>query len=524
MNAVEAVSPELDSGLSRKFLIGTFGFLTIASLVPIWIGEYFPSQNGPEYLLAVQMMKEYFNPIFNYSDYYELIFVLTPNLLFHVVVYLLYSVFPILISSKIALSLNVILLPLGIFYLIKTIHPKKVIFGFGGFPFIYNYFIPKGYNSFYFSIVIFCFFFGYLVKHSDRLHTKNLVWLAILVFLVYMSHVFSFVLAIFIATVYILLRYQSYRAVLKVLAVFIPSCIFFAQYVIFMLNQSDSLVDSHAYWIRYYPWYYAIKLFVKMSMSSFSELPAFIFLIPLSFILYAVFKKVLGLRSSFSVSDIARGGWRLFMKQETTLCLFIILSLIFFALPGQIAGWPKFNIRLLPFVFILMLACAVPFSKKISNRMFLGVVCVTSLLLYMIMAFHVVKINKDLKDYTSGIPVIEKNKTLLPVRLEDYRVGEIRPLHWAFNYYNLFKGGATGQSVVHYTGRVPMKYRRPIEQAFPNFAPNLKKGVNMIKIREAYDYVLFWGENKEILGLFERFGFQLIHEQGKLRLYSNNLG
>ena len=57
-------------GFSNRFLVLLFGVLTIASLVPIWIDKYFPSQNGPEYLLAVQMVKEYFNSAFNYSDYY----------------------------------------------------------------------------------------------------------------------------------------------------------------------------------------------------------------------------------------------------------------------------------------------------------------------------------------------------------------------------------------------------------------------------------------------------------------------
>ena len=168
-----------------------------------------------------------------------------------------------------------------------------------------------------------------------------------------------------------------------------------------------------------------------------------------------------------------------------------------------------------------MVVCAEPFSKKGLHRAFLGGVSIVSLSLYIIMASHVVAINRDLSDYTSGIPVVERNKTLLPVRLEDYQVGKIRPLHWAFNYYNVFKGGATGQSVVKYTGRVPIKYKQPIAKVFPSFNPRAPGDADMERIKASYDYVLFWGTKQRIFDLFENNGFQLIHKKGRLRLYSS---
>jgi hypothetical protein len=327
--------------------------LAIASVVPIWIGKYFPSQNGPEYLLAVQMIKEYFSPDFNYSDYYELTLLIVPNILFHFIVYLLSFVFPLLVASKIALSLSIILLPLSVFYLIRAVDSRKMILGFASFTCVYNYFIPKAYSSFYLSISIFFFLLGYLVKHYERLSLKTLVWLSVLGFLVYIAHMFSFLLAVFVVTVYILIRDQTYKRLLKVLATFIPSFIFFVQYASFIVTQSGALVtegEAAQHWIRYSPFLETVKIFVKMSMYSFSNLGVLIFLIPLFLICSLVIRRLLRLRRDFS---IAGEGFSPLMKREPMLPLLIILSLIFFSLPREIMGWPKFNIRLLPFIFII---------------------------------------------------------------------------------------------------------------------------------------------------------------------------
>jgi hypothetical protein len=65
-----------------------------------------------------------------------------------------------------------------------------------------------------------------------------------------------------------------------------------------------------------------------------------------------------------------------------------------------------------------------------------------------------------------------------------------------------------------------MTYKQPIEQVFPSFDPNIHGEADMARIKAIYDYVLFWGENEKIFNLFEKNGFKLCHEQGKLRLYS----
>ena len=222
-----ATSLDADLGLSQKGLIAIYGFLTIALLVPIWIGTYFPSQNGPEYFLFVHMVKEFNNSDYNYSEYYEFLALVVPNLLFHILVYLLAYIFPIAIATKLILSFCVILLPVSVFYLVCTIDTRKILLGFAVFPYAYNHFIPKGYNSFYLSLPLFFFFFGYLIKHIDRLNLKKLVALTILIFFIYLSHMFSFLFAFFIVAIYLVCRGCSVKRLLSVLTIFVPSLLFF---------------------------------------------------------------------------------------------------------------------------------------------------------------------------------------------------------------------------------------------------------------------------------------------------------
>ena len=47
------------------------------------------------------------------------------------------------------------------------------------------------------------------------------------------------------------------------------------------------------------------------------------------------------------------------------------------------------------------------------------------------------------------------------------------------------------------------------------------KGPPMRRIAETYDYVLVWGINLRASALLREAGFEVVHEQGRMRLYEN---
>jgi hypothetical protein len=329
---------------------------------------------------------------------------------------------------------------------------------------------------------------------------------------------FTFLLGIFITSAYIIIHNKDIKSLLKVMITFIPALMFFIQYVITMLSSSS----HEGTLIRYLSPYFILQEFILRFVYSYSKIEVLIFIIPLCFIGCLIIKKLLRLRDEYFVPDeILKDKTNRLLHNETMLALTGLLCALYFILPYEIFGWPKFNIRLLPFIFIFMLICAEPFSKRLIQRIFLGVVLIMSICLYGLMTYNITKINRELKDYISGIPVIEKNKCLLPVHLERYKVGQIRPLTWVFNYYNIFKGGATGKSVVRCHGRTPLKYKQPVEKTFPWFNPQKAEEADMKRIKQVYDYVIFWGRDQKAFKLFEDKGFVLIHSQGKLWVYKN---
>jgi hypothetical protein len=173
-----------------------------------------------------------------------------------------------------------------------------------------------------------------------------------------------------------------------------------------------------------------------------------------------------------------------------------------------------------------MLVNAETFSIKRTSRIYLGLIIIMSISLYTLMTYHVVQINKDLDDYTSGIAMVERNKNLLPVHLETYEVKMVKPLHWAYIYYSISKDSVTYKNPIFVLpGRTPITYKKQIGlTSSPEIHPLMPKrpeDADMDLIKEVYDYVLFWGRNSEVIDLFERNGFNLIHEKGKLRLFSN---
>jgi hypothetical protein len=131
------------------------------------------------------------------------------------------------------------------------------------------------------------------------------------------------------------------------------------------------------------------------------------------------------------------------------------------------------------------------------------------------------KASSVVADYVSAIPKVERNKLLLPIMLEkEYTIGQMKPLTRAHDYYNIFKGGASGRSLAVSNTLVSFWYKHyPVKDIFPLFDT---RQPDMEKMKQIYDYMLCWGRDNRIFELFKRNGFVLIHEQGKISMWVNS--
>ena len=138
----------------HKIYFCTAVVLSLFSIFPIWVVDYFPSQNGPAFLNIIHIFNEINNPEYVYKDYFFRHLHYMPYLSMYGLLYLLNLVFPLFAANKIMLSIMVLFFPLTIFYFLIRIDHSKIIFAFPAYLIIYNYGFMRGYYNFFIAIIV----------------------------------------------------------------------------------------------------------------------------------------------------------------------------------------------------------------------------------------------------------------------------------------------------------------------------------------------------------------------------------
>ena len=131
---------KLDFKRSESWRIVLFGLVAL-HLLPIWIFPFFPTQDGVSHVYNAHVLREYWNPAYDFQTFYDINWNLFPNWLSHFVLAALMLVIPPLLAEKLFLSAYVILFPLAISYFLRSLHPdqKPTIPLWISFFFIYKY-------------------------------------------------------------------------------------------------------------------------------------------------------------------------------------------------------------------------------------------------------------------------------------------------------------------------------------------------------------------------------------------------
>ena len=184
---------------SRFYTISSLlvGILIVAYLFPIWLFDYFPTQDGVSHVYNSQIITEYNNPTFQFGDYYNINWFPFPNWLSHFCLALLMFIFKPLTAEKVFLSLYVILFPIAIRYFLKTVQSGKDSLVILSFTFIYNYLLLMGFYNFAVSVPLFFLALGFWWKHRDALNTTRIVLLNLLIIATYFAHLISYAFILF---------------------------------------------------------------------------------------------------------------------------------------------------------------------------------------------------------------------------------------------------------------------------------------------------------------------------------------
>lgn len=167
-------------------------FLAIAliHLIPLWMFTYFPSQDGPAHVETGYILANFHNvELERIHEYIDLKPTWSPNILMqYFLAGLIFFLNP-LIAEKILLSIYVLAFPFSFRYWMRGVVGRPHAAEFMIFPFIYNYFVYKGFYNFIFSLIGFFLIMGFYERNKNGLKFTSAALLLMLIVLNYFCHI-----------------------------------------------------------------------------------------------------------------------------------------------------------------------------------------------------------------------------------------------------------------------------------------------------------------------------------------------
>ena len=127
-----------DFSINRISWKHLFVLLLILHIIPIWVFDFFPSQDGVSHIYNAHVLKEYHKHE-NYiiRDVWQLNLTVFPNWISHISLTGMLYIFPPIIAGKILLTLMIISIPISFLYFLHAIHKEKSwVFCWLGFIFL----------------------------------------------------------------------------------------------------------------------------------------------------------------------------------------------------------------------------------------------------------------------------------------------------------------------------------------------------------------------------------------------------
>lgn len=492
--------------------------LIVLYISPLWIFKYFHSQDG-----AAHVYNSYALRVFHDEDstllreYFKLNLTLFPNWLAHVCMSLLMYIFPPLVAEKILLSVIIGLFPLSFFYFLDSAHKGKSLYGFLGFLFADSYLLHMGFYSFSLSVPLFFFALGYFIKYREDMRVNRIAILYLFCILIYFCHILSYALLILSLT---LLSITSFRCrprhIWGFLLCMLPLYFIMANYLLSTeVGQASDRINIR--WERlgeWKAWDYLLSAKMLMFFTSAHLIPTRIMAVLVGLLLVATLYK-----------RIRQG--KIISWDNHFLLLCGVFALLYFIMPWGVGTGSFITARVPLFIIPVLL----PFlSEDFHRHVRSGIVSVIVILSIAHLAIsysYYYPLDKGMKEYTSGVHLIEKNKTVLGLS-SDFRPGvkeepsithqpyfHIKPFCTAIDYYCV---GNNGVSLTNY------------EAKFDYFPLNWKT-----KHSGVIDYIVtwkldmsnvMWGEDDPIHGLDYKgiadsldTEYELLHSTENLQVY-----
>jgi len=537
-----------------------FVVLIFVHLLPIWLFQYFPSQDGPAHIYNSNVLHEYYFPERSlFREYYIINQQLVPNWFSQIVLAALMYIMSPFVAEKMLLSGYIILLPISMRYALQAIRPDTKFLAFLSFPFIYNFMFHMGFYNYSYGLPMFFFVVGYWLRCQKGFTLRNTTTLCFLSLLLYFCHPISLVtayMAIAVLTVWLTLfefapqvsqqRFDLHslwkefsRRAITPLYAFLPTIILFA---IYTLSKEDAEVKHNIFPTSF--WREALKLISLTSIPSYDKVEV-------------LFSSALGclfvvLSLHFLIPKLAQRQF--FNYSDGLLLLVAVYVVIYFIVPNSMFGGALLvtvnqRLNFYPFFALTLWLGTQSYSMFLKRRIQIIAAAIALILL----GLHTVKyatLNDYINEYVSVANYIEPNTTILTHQTSDLekinpdgqeRTPDGKAISWRIATDPLINTSgyiATQRHLIdlkNYQAALdyfPIMFRPTLElYKNPSFQGNTIAVINYFqKIGKPIDYMLLWGkweENRkteETKAVFRHLqqGYELIYtspQRGLMHLY-----
>jgi len=423
-----ALTNSAGAGARTALRIAGICVLAVMLVAPIWVAAFPPLLDYPNHLARAFVLAHLNDPHFSFGQFYRADWGAYPYLGVDAALAVLGRVFPIETAGRLYLSLCALALPAAVWFFLRAAQPDSGAASFWALLIAYNVFFLEGFLNFALSLAVGFFALGlWLGWVRERRATR---WIAALVGFtaLYFAHLMGFVIAGLIVAAYLVVSRRSIVDWIWSAALAFPGVVFYFHSsragmnggkIVFhgLSDKLDSLgMILHGYW----PW---------LDWVSLGALTAW-----------------------FLAASWRNPGFR---WDRRWLLIAAFLFALFWVIPWMWADGSDLDIRVLPFLFVSILAAA-----RVGRRA--KSLAAIPLLLFAAQAVsvtqHFVAVQPELAGLARSFDTVPRNALVLPI-VE----GDEDPIERPFTHfwaYGVIRRGWFSPYLMDVPGETPMRIIR----------------------------------------------------------------
>jgi hypothetical protein len=435
----------------KQFEQFLFVFVIVLNAFPIISQKFFPTLDGPAHLYNSNLLSEIlFHKNQIIREYYSFNPQILPNWTGHAFLSISNLVFPAYISEKLFLLFYIIALPLSFRSLIKAISPNNYLLSYLIFPFSHSFVFFLGFYNFCIALVFLFIALTFWVKNHDKGNaTTRTLKLGSLIFLIYFSHIFVFVLALFLMGIY--LAVDSIRRIGFEESSIKSRVMDFLNHSIVLILASSIPLSLFIYYFIYDPSYVGSNIFIDQKellewlknirpIISFNFADEETYTKKILYLILALFVIIVFIRVNALLSAFEIKNWRehfralklFFNVKDVWLLSAILVLVLYFKLPDSDGFAGFFSIRLgLIFFLLVIVWIAIQDLPKWLSIFSIVVIIFSNIRLNQYYSGVIKDLNIAAVAANNASELIEPNSVVLPMNYSD---------NWLVNHFSNYLG------------------------------------------------------------------------------------